>query len=66
MGVAYSTVRIKRFQSDEEPLELRVKIDSGATMLVIPGWVQEKFGFPLITYIPQLATLKFLFLGNSI
>ena len=48
MGVAYSTVRIKRFQSDEEPLELRVKIDSGATMLVIPGWVQEKFGFPLI------------------
>ncbi len=48
MGVTYATIKIKRFLSDEEPIELRVKVDSGATMLVIPGWVQEKFSFPII------------------
>lgn len=48
MGVTYATIKIKRFLSDEEPIELRVKVDTGATMLVIPGWVQERFSFPII------------------
>jgi len=48
MGVTYATIKVKRFLSDEEPIELRVKVDSGATMMVIPGWVQEKFSFPII------------------
>ncbi|MBM3236218.1 hypothetical protein FJZ31_07955 [Candidatus Poribacteria bacterium] len=48
MGVIYATIKIKRFLSDEEPIELRVKVDTGATMLVIPGWVQERFSFPII------------------
>jgi len=48
MGVTYATIKIKRFLSDEEPIDLRVKVDSGATMLVIPGWVQERFSFPII------------------
>jgi len=48
MGVTYATIKVKRFLSDEKPIELRVKVDSGATMLVIPGWVQERFSFPII------------------
>jgi hypothetical protein len=48
MGVTYAVIKVKRFMSDEEPMDLRVKVDSGATMLVIPEWVQEKFSFPII------------------
>lgn len=48
MGVTYTTIKVKRFLSDEEPIELRVKIDTGSTMLVVPGWVQERFSFPII------------------
>ncbi len=48
MGITYAVIKVKRFLSDEEPIDLRVKVDSGATMLVIPGWVQEKFSFPII------------------
>jgi predicted aspartyl protease len=48
MGVTYATIKVKRFLSDEEPIELRVKVDTGATMLVIPWWVQERFSFPII------------------
>jgi predicted aspartyl protease len=48
MGVTYTTIKVKQFLSDGGPMELRVKVDSGATMLVIPGWIQEKFNFPII------------------
>ena len=48
MGVTYATIKVKRFLSDEDPIELRVKVDSGATMLVLPGWVQERFSFPIL------------------
>ncbi|MBC8230780.1 hypothetical protein H8E77_14620 [bacterium] len=48
MGVAYAVIKVKRFLSDEEPIDLRVKVDTGATMLVIPSWVQERFEFPVI------------------
>ena len=48
MGVAFTTVKIRNIITGSEPLELRVKVDSGATMLVIPGWVQEKLNFPTI------------------
>ena len=48
MGVTYVIIKVKRFLSDEEPIDLRVKVDSGATMMVIPGWMQEKYSFPII------------------
>ena len=48
MGATYATIKVKRFLSEEEPMELRVKVDSGSTMLVVPGWVQERFSFPII------------------
>jgi predicted aspartyl protease len=48
MGVSYTTVKIRRFLGDEEPIELRMKVNSGAAMMVIPRWVQERFGFPVI------------------
>jgi predicted aspartyl protease len=31
-----------------EPIELTVKVDTGATMLVLPGWLQEQLQFPVI------------------
>ena len=48
MGITYAIIKVKRFLSDEEPIDLRVKIDTGATMLVIPGWVQKRFEFPIV------------------
>jgi predicted aspartyl protease len=34
--------------SDGDPLELTIKVDTGATMLVLPGWLQEQLRFPVI------------------
>jgi predicted aspartyl protease len=31
-----------------EPVELSVKVDTGATMLVLPGWLQQQLQFPVI------------------
>ena len=48
MGVTFTTIKIKNIIADSEEVELRVKVDSGATMLVIPGWIQESLNFPVI------------------
>lgn len=48
MGVAYATIKVRQFLKEKESIELRVKVDSGATMLVIPGWLQDRFGFPIL------------------
>ncbi|RKY05441.1 hypothetical protein DRP77_00985 [Candidatus Poribacteria bacterium] len=48
MGVAYATIKVRNIITGSEALELRVKVDSGATMLVLPGWVQERLKFPVI------------------
>ena len=48
MGVAFTTVKISNIIANSEEVELRVKVDSGATMLVIPGWLQENLNFPVI------------------
>lgn len=48
MGVAFTTVKVRNIITDSEEIELRVKVDSGATMLVLPGWTQENLNFPVI------------------
>ncbi|MEW5898374.1 MAG: aspartyl protease family protein [Bacillota bacterium] len=48
MGVFYETVKIRNVIGGGEPLELTVKVDTGATMLVLPGWVQNELKFPVI------------------
>ena len=37
MGVAYATIKVRNIITGSEALELRVKVDSGATMLVLPA-----------------------------
>ena len=48
MGVTYTNLKVRNIIAGSEEVELRVKVDSGATMLVIPGWLQENLNFPVI------------------
>lgn len=48
MGVFYENVRIRNILTGGEPVELTVKVDTGATMLVLPGWVQRELQFPVV------------------
>ncbi len=48
MGTIFTQVKVRNIIADTEATELRVKVDSGATMLVIPGWLQENLNFPII------------------
>lgn len=48
MGVFYENVRIRNVLAGGEPVELPVKVDTGATMLVLPGWLQRELQFPVI------------------
>jgi len=48
MGVTFTNIKIRNIIAGSEEVELRVKVDTGATMLVIPGWLQENLNFPVI------------------
>ena len=48
MGTTFTIVKVRNIVAGSEEVELRVKVDSGATMLVIPGWLQEELKFPII------------------
>lgn len=48
MGVFYENVTVRNILTESAPLELAVKVDSGATMLVLPGWLQGEVRFPVI------------------
>ena len=48
MGVFYETILVRNVLTGSEPVELMVKVDTGATMLVLPGWSQEQLQFPVI------------------
>ena len=48
MGAIYETVQVKNVLSDQEPLYLLMKLDTGATLPVLPGWVQEQLQFPRV------------------
>jgi len=51
MGIFYETILVRNILKGGEPVELTVKVDTGATMLVLPGFpggqcsrTSEKFG----------------------
>ena len=49
MGVTYTLIKIRNpFKPEIEPVEIMAKVDTGATLLVIPGKVAERFKFPVI------------------
>jgi predicted aspartyl protease len=50
MGIFYETILVRNILKGGEPIELTVKVDTGATMLVLPGWLQEQLQFPVIRH----------------
>lgn len=48
MGVFHEMITVRNVMTDSEPLQLSTKVDTGDTMLVIPGWLQERLQFPVI------------------
>jgi len=48
MGVFYEEVLIRNIITGSEEVELSVKVDTGATMLVLPGFLQGQLKFPEI------------------
>ena len=49
MGITYTTIKIRNpLKPEIEPVEVTAKVDTGATLLVIPGKVADMFKFPVI------------------
>lgn len=48
MGIFYETILVRNVLIGGDPVELSVKVDTGATMLVLPGWLQQQLQFPVI------------------
>ena len=46
--MVYTNIKLKNALTDSEAVELDAKVDTGATLLVIPGDVSEEFQFPII------------------
>ena len=49
MGIIYTTIKIRNHLTSSEAVELDSKVDTGATMLVIPETIAKEFEFPKIT-----------------
>ncbi len=48
MGIIYTTIKIRNPLTESEFIELNGKVDTRATLLVLPGDVAKKFSFPKI------------------
>jgi predicted aspartyl protease len=48
MEITYTTLKIRNFLTDSEIVELEAKVDTGATMLVLPESTAAQFNFPKI------------------
>jgi len=48
MGITYTTLKIRNPLSDSEIVELEAKVDTGATMLVLPESIAVQLNFPKI------------------
>jgi clan AA aspartic protease len=49
MGVTYTLIKIRNpFRPEIEPVEIMARVDTGATLLIIPGEIAKKFEFPVI------------------
>jgi hypothetical protein len=48
MGTVNTTIRIRNILTNSDAVELESKIDTGATLLVLPGAVAKELEFPVI------------------
>lgn len=48
MGVFYEKVVARSVFNGDQSVELTLKVDTGATLLVIPGWLQDQLKLPVI------------------
>ena len=48
MGITYVRIKVRNPIKGTEPEELTAKVDTGATLLVLPEEVVERHGFPKI------------------
>ncbi len=48
MGITYTTLKIRNFLTNSEIVELEAKVDTGATLLVLPESTVLHFNFPKI------------------
>ena len=48
MGLAYTTIKVGNLLTNSESTKLEGKVDTGATLLVLPGHVVKELDFPLI------------------
>jgi len=48
MGIVYVTARIRHPLQDIPPADVQAKVDTGATLLVLPQAVADEFAFPVI------------------
>ncbi|MDW8438702.1 MAG: hypothetical protein RMM16_11800 [Chloroherpetonaceae bacterium] len=47
MGITYTKIKVRNLLTNTEPTELDAKVDTGATMLVLPGEVATLHQFPV-------------------
>jgi len=48
MGIVYSSIKVRNPLKRKAAVEIKAKVDTGATLLVLPGQVAEDFGFKAI------------------
>jgi predicted aspartyl protease len=48
MGLVHTTIKIRNLLTNSDYVELDGKIDTGATLLVLPAHVVKELGFPTI------------------
>ena len=48
MGILYTNIKLRNALTAREAVELKAKVDTGATLLGIPEDVSEEFAFPVI------------------
>ena len=48
MGIIYTTLKIRNPLTNSETLDVEAKIDTGATLLVLPKSITDKLNFPKI------------------
>lgn len=48
MGVIYTQIKVRNPFADAPALEVTAKVDTGATLLVLPGEVAREFNLPVI------------------
>ncbi len=48
MGLIYTNIKLRNPMGQQPAIDLNAKVDTGATMLVIPGSVATQFNFPVL------------------